>query len=365
VTRFTGGPTTVRGTATIQAGSKVNFAGASISGHADGSGGFSGGGIDWSTGWLGGTLTLSSTTTLGGAAEKVIGAGSVIRNAGLMTVGGTGQFTGYDNSELRNLPGATLHFAGTCYLGNYYGGNRLVNEGTLALGAPHARQSLAWTFRQLATGTLIVEVGGENAETPQFDILQGYGGFELAGKLVVSKTGGYAPAEDTTFNFLNGSGITGTFSTLQAPGFTVEYNGGHALLRAGNTGLGFEAWASARGLNGAAAQSGADPDHDGVTNFLEYAFNTDPSARSTNPVPATLETISGQLWITLHYRRWQDRMDAGLSYLPQRSDNLATWDGTGIIDEVDPDAAPAEGSEARRCRIPFGSGKNFLRLAAE
>lgn len=365
ITRFTGGTTTVSGTATIQAGSTVNFAGASIVGHEDGSGGFSGGAIQWSGGWLSRTLTLSSTTTLNGVSEKVIGVGSVVRNAGIMTVDGSGQLTGYDNSELRNQAGGTLHFTGTCHLGNFYGNNRVVNEGTVTLGSPHARQTMNWTFRQLATGTLAIQVGGENSATPDFDILQGSGGFELAGKLVVTKSGGYAPAQDTIFTFLNGSGVSGTFATVQASGFAVEYSGGSALLRAGNTGLGFEAWAASRGLNGINAQSGADPDRDGVTNFLEYAFNTDPSLHSPNPVSVTTENIGGQKWITIRYRRWQDRVDAGLSYLPRRSSNLSTWDSAGIVDEADPAAAPVAGSEARRCRVLLGSGKNFMRLNAE
>jgi hypothetical protein len=364
-TRFNTGTATVQGSVAIQTGSSVRFAGANINGHADGSGGFSGGAIEWSAGWLNGLLTLNSTTTLAGPGGKGIGGGSEVRNAGAMTLAGTGGLTGYDTATLRNLAGGTLVCPGSCHLGNYYGNNSLVNEGTMTIGAPHGRQTLDWRFQQSAGGVLALEVGGENAATPDFDILQAGGGFQLAGKLTVAKAGGYVPAEETTFTFLSGSGISGTFATVQAPGFGVEYSPGSALLRAGNSGLGFEDWAEDHGLAGANAFSDADPDRDGVGNFLEYAFNTDPNVGSANPVVSSVEAIEGQPWVVLHYRVWQDRVDAGLGYHAERSVNLSGWNGSGLVDEVDGSAPVVEGSVARRCRIPMSGAKDFIRVRAE
>jgi hypothetical protein len=364
-TRFNSGTATVQGVATIQAGSSVRFAGADILGHTDGSGGISGGTIEWTAGWLGRALTLNSTTTLSGPGGKGIGGGSEIRNTGTMTLGGTGGLTGYDSSTLRNLAGGTLNCPGTCHLGNNYGNNSLINEGTMTIGAPHGRQTLDWRFQQTSTGVLALGVGGENSVTPEFDILQAGGGFQLGGKLTVAKTGGYVPAEETTFTFLNGSGITGTFATVQAPGFGVEYSPASALLRAGNSGLGFEDWAVDHGLTGANAFSDADPDRDGIGNFLEYAFNTDPNVKSAQPVVSSVEAIEGQPWVTLHYRVWQDRVDAGLGYHAERSANLGGWNTAGLVDELDAAAPVVEGSEARRCRVPMTGAKDFLRVRAE
>ena len=364
-TRFNTGTTTVQGVATIQAGSSVRFAGADILGHTDGSGGFTGGTIEWTAGWLGRVLALNSTTTLSGPGGKGIGAVGELRNSGTMTLGGTGTLLGYDSSTLRNLAGGTLNCPGSCHLGNNYGGNKLINDGTMNIGAPHDRQTLDWWFQQTASGVLAIEVGGENAATPDFDILQAGGGFQLGGKLMVVKTGGYIPAEETTFTFLSGSGISGTFATVQAPGFAVEYSPGSVLLRAGNSGLGFEDWAEDHGLAGADAFTDADPDLDGIGNFLEYAFNTDPNVRSANPVASSVETIEGQLWVTLRYRVWQDRIDAGLGYHAERSENLGGWNTSGLVDEVDASAPVMEGSEARRCRIPTSGAKDFIRVRAE
>jgi hypothetical protein len=181
----------------------------------------------------------------------------------------------------------------------------------------------------------------------------------------VVKTGGYIPAEDTTFTFLSGSGVTGTFATVQAPGFAVEYSPGSALLRASNSGLGFEDWAADHGLAGANAFADADPDRDGIGNFLEYAFNTDPKVRSVNPVASSVETIEGQAWVTLRYRVWQDRIDAGLGYHAERSANLGEWNTTGLVDEVDESAPVVEGSEARRCRVAMSGAKDFMRVRTE
>ena len=116
---------------------------------------------------------------------------------------------------------------------------------------------------------------------------------------------------------------------------------------------------------GADRASDADPDHDGVGNLLEYAFNTDPMVHSAHPVSSAVVTIASQKWLVVKYRRWQDRIDAGLGYHPEHSENLGSWNTTGVTDEVDPDEPVIAGSEARRCRIPLGAGKDFLRLRVE
>ncbi len=364
-TRFIGNNLYARGTATIATGTTVEFAGAWIHGHADGTAAFQGGAIEWSSGVINGLVTLNSATGATGGADKWIWVGSELRNAGSMTLGGIGWLLGRENSRLVNLPGATMTCPGTSSFGNYNEGNRLVNEGLLQIGAPVGRHTMHWTFQQAATGTLAIEIGGTNATTPDFDILQVFRTAELAGTLSVTKVNGYLPAEDTTFTFLSGSPVTGSFATVQAPGFSVEYSAGSVQLRAGNTGLGYEDWADDHQLAGADRASDADPDLDGVENFLEYAFNTDPTAPSAYPASSSIVTIASQKWVVVKYRRWQDRIDAGLGYHPERSENLGSWNAAGLVDEADPEAPVVAGSEARRCRIPFGTGKNFLRLRAE
>ncbi|MCW1916012.1 S8 family serine peptidase [Luteolibacter sp. GHJ8] len=366
-TRLNAGPTTVQGWSTIYPGATVRFGGADIVGHTDGSGGFTGGAIEWTAGTLHRRLTFNSNLAMTGAAGKGIWAGAELRNMGTLTLGGSGGLQGREASTVRNLTGGTLLCPGTSHLSNYYGGNALINEGSMSIGSPfHGRQTMEWRFQQTASGVLNVTVGGENAATPDFDFLQAWEGMQLGGKLVVTKTGGYVPAENTTFGILNtGYGISGTFTSLQAPGFGIEYSGTAALLRAGNSGVGFEQWATSKGLSGPNAQSNADPDKDGVVNFLEYAFNSDPAVRSANPVNSSVVTINDQKWIVVGYRTWNDRINAGLGYNPERSPGLSGWNTTGMIDEVDTAAPAIPGSTARRCRIPMSGAKDFMRIRVE
>jgi len=368
-TRWVAGNIGVRGTSTIQSGATVEFAGASINGNVDGTACFQGGAIDWSAGWLNGWIVLNSTTTLTGPAGKVIGGFSELRNAGTMVTGGSGTLTGWDSSKLRNLPGATLTCAGGNHFANFYGNNRLVNEGTMTLGSAGApgRQTMDWAFEQTSTGRLLLDVAGPEAVTPvpQFDNLSVGSGVLLAGRLDVAKVNGYAPAADTIFPFVGGSGISGTFAIVQAPGFSVEYEGAVAKLRTGSAGLAFQTWATDHGLTGDDAAADADPDHDHVVNFLEYAFNLDPMVPGPAPTSSEVLIVEGQRWLSVRYRRWQDRIEAGVAYSAEASANLGTWNTPGVIDEADPDAAPVAGSDARRCRILIGAGKVFLRLRVE
>jgi hypothetical protein len=364
-TRYLGGNLHARGTSTLATGAGIDFAGAWIHGHADGTALFQGGSIDWYDGVINGQVTLDSTTATTGTGQKWIWSGSVLRNDGTLTLGGTGGLIGRENSRLVNLPAGTLVCPGTSSLVNFNEGNRLENEGLLRIGAPVGRQTMHWAFQQTASGTLEIEVGGTDAIAPDFDILQVFRAAELGGTLAVATVNGYLPAADTLFAIVSGAPVSGSFATVQAPGFSVEYSAGAVTLRAGDSGLGYEDWADLNDLAGADRGSDADPDADGVSNFLEYAFNTDPTQRSPYPVTSAVMTLASQKWVVLKYRTWQDRIDAGLGYHAERSGTLGSWNGVGLVDELDPDAAIIAGSEARRCRIPLATGKDFLRLRVE
>jgi hypothetical protein len=364
-TLLAAGTTNTRGSVSIAAGSTVELGGASLTGHADGTGALTGGAIQWTSGWINGALLLDSNTVLAGAAEKVLGAGAHLRNDGVLTFAGTGQLTGWDSSTLRNQQGGTLHATGTHPLGNYYGGNWLINEGLMTIGSSPGAQTVHWNFQQSATGTLAIEVAGPNAATPEFDRLLLGGAVQLAGTLQASRSGGYTPAEDTTFEILTAPGIGGTFNQENTPGFEVVYQPNSITLRATAAGLDYDQWAADHQLAGNDALKSADSDHDGLNNLLEYAFNTDPKLGNPNPLSQGTVNISGQTWLVLRYRVWQDRTDAGLIYQPERSPNLSTWNLTGLVDEADPDAAPVAGSSARRCRVPVAAGRELLRLRVE
>ena len=68
----------------------------------------------------------------------------------------------------------------------------------------------------------------------------------------------------------------------------------------------------------------ADPDHDGIPNLLEYAFNLNPKAadRSGLPVLGTT-TVSGSQYLTLSYT--QQTLTGDLTYAIQSSPDMAVW----------------------------------------
>lgn len=68
----------------------------------------------------------------------------------------------------------------------------------------------------------------------------------------------------------------------------------------------------------------ADPDGDGISNLLEYALNLDPKAANVTGLPtSSLSTVSGAQYLTLTYT--QVKAAADITYVPQVSGDLATW----------------------------------------
>lgn len=256
-------------------------------------------------------------------------------------------------------------------MSRYYGGNLLLNEGTMVLGASPGRMIVDGAFTQTATGRMEVGVAGSSSVTPQFDILNVYGTAALAGTLVAHVEGGYNPPTGTTFEILTGSPRQGTFTSVLAPRFSVTYPvvgdppvslNDVVLVAHAATSESYATWASNHGLSGNAAATSADPDHDGLSNWLEYAFNLNPNTSDGQPVTGNVETMGGEKWLVMRYRRWSGPIDAGVIYRPEWSVNLASWSPTGIVDEFDPDAIPKNASDPRRCRLLATDSKKFMRV---
>jgi alpha-glucosidase len=82
----------------------------------------------------------------------------------------------------------------------------------------------------------------------------------------------------------------------------------------------------------AASAPNADPDGDGISNFMEYATGTDPTKANSGP-PAQLGLTSDQTKLTLTFNRVAD---PGLTYQVQATDDLTAnpwpeviWSSTG------------------------------------
>ncbi|MFZ0826265.1 MAG: DUF5060 domain-containing protein [Verrucomicrobiia bacterium] len=71
--------------------------------------------------------------------------------------------------------------------------------------------------------------------------------------------------------------------------------------------------------NSGSAADTADPDHDGIINILEYAFNTDPNIPNANPI--SLAVVANHLTVT--FKRTHPA-PSDLSYTPQVADDLTS-----------------------------------------
>lgn len=103
----------------------------------------------------------------------------------------------------------------------------------------------------------------------------------------------------------------------------------------------------------------ADPDGDGRDNIHEFCFGTSPTSAAEDNGHAVFNTPGG---LEL---RWTARIDGSVTYVPQSSINLATWeplelDSEVIFSEV---TLPA-GYERRRVIIPLAASKQFFRIEA-
>jgi spore coat protein U-like protein len=107
-----------------------------------------------------------------------------------------------------------------------------------------------------------------------------------------------------------------------------------------------------------AAADAADPDHDGLSNLLEYALGLNPNASGT--FPASLALNGADLEYT--YSRSIAAKDNGVAYQIEWSDTLeaGSWSGETVSEEI----TSTEGAlETVKASVPAGNnGKRFLRL---
>lgn len=104
-----------------------------------------------------------------------------------------------------------------------------------------------------------------------------------------------------------------------------------------------------------------DPDHDGVSNLLEFIFGTSPTLRGSPPAtPTTLVDVSGQKHLQITILRLRDRL---ASVAVEVSSDLVSWQsGATATSEVTNTAELL----VVRDLTPVGPGlpKRFMRLKA-
>jgi hypothetical protein len=93
---------------------------------------------------------------------------------------------------------------------------------------------------------------------------------------------------------------------------------------------GFEAWQDSRGLEGEDRGTAADPNGNGVSNLLEYAFSRVPNRSDVGTPPVVLEKNADRLELVFT----RDERATDLTYEVQARDNLTGGDWTTIARSI-------------------------------
>lgn len=265
----------------------------------------------------------------------------------------------------------TMRLAG----GNSYTGSTSVTEGTLeitgstAAGATTIAPAATLAGTGILTGPVTVAgnlepgingvgtltinnsltlAGSTNMElhksdaTLTSDLLDGMTALTLGGNLSVTATGDALAAGDTFVLFTMTSGsATGSFATINLPTlpgsmvWDTTLLIGSGTIKVASTLSPLENWREQNfniSTNTGDAANDADPDHDGLTNLVEYALDLDPNSAGTTATALITDITTGYLRSTVV----KNPLATDLTYEVQVSSDLADWnsvEGTDIVTE--------------------------------
>ena len=105
----------------------------------------------------------------------------------------------------------------------------------------------------------------------------------------------------------------------------------------------------------------ADPDGDGLSNFLEFALGLDPRVSdAAGAVVGGKMEDGGESYFSLTFRRRIDR--GNLLYQVEKSDDLAIWTALSGVETMTQDNLDGTETVTVRSDAPLGAGPEFLRL---
>ncbi len=224
-----------------------------------------------------------------------------------------------------------------------------------------------------ANANLLMEIGGTTQGT-SYDFVNALGNATLGGTLVISLTNGFVPGAGDNFMIISAGGtLSGSFSNVAGGtrlndvdgtgSFLVNYTGnGVALSSYQGPATTFSAWQNSHFTPqqlGDPNISGrdADPDHDGLSNLLEYAFNADPN----NPSSTNRPTVSlDPTYLSLTYTKVLSATD--LTYSLEQSTTLGHWGSVTPVNQILTDNGFVQTIKAQVPRTNAAAGKLFLRL---
>lgn len=118
-------------------------------------------------------------------------------------------------------------------------------------------------------------------------------------------------------------------------------------------------WETLHGLSLAANDSVGDPDADGLSNFAEYAFGSNPKQATASPHHSGLIEAAGQKYLTLAFPRLVAQ--TSVTYTVRESTNLLSWQTVNLVTNTV--ATSANGNETEtvtvRGNLPLTGGDAF------
>jgi len=147
------------------------------------------------------------------------------------------------------------------------------------------------------------------------------------------------------------------------PGYTLAIGDGGTTLKLVAIAVpDYTTWANSFLPNNDVSNPAGDNDHDGLTNFAEYAFGLSPiSGSSANPISSPLDKSTGRF----SYTRRNPALSTGVSYRYEYSIDLGSWA------TLTPDATSSDSgspTETVTVTVPSGLLTNttlFVRVIAE
>jgi len=225
-----------------------------------------------------GTLTADGGTVylLGGS----IHSGALVTNSGIVLAAGTHSMAG---------PAAYLGGSGELY------GNLTISDGaSICPGNSVGTLTLYGEVSFVAGGSspaCLVELAGAGS-SDQINLANG-ATLDLGSNLTDLRVSlRYAPAFGDSYRIVSAGGsghYSGSFRNLPNSGSIIaaSYGGQSYSLQISYSGGGkyvdlavlspYQAWAFGKGLTGADAEFGADPDHDGIVNGIEFVIGGEPN----------------------------------------------------------------------------------------
>jgi glycosidase len=109
----------------------------------------------------------------------------------------------------------------------------------------------------------------------------------------------------------------------------------------------------------------ADPDNDGVVNFLEYAFGMNPKSSDVSLLPSIGRfQLNGTGYLTITFRKLR-ALNAGVTYHVEESPDLVTWNAVDSVANLvagPTDQLDGTDSVTVRGNIPLSNSKGFLHV---